>query len=356
MRVGLLLTGLVNDKKTIDHLKQQLDYWQKCGLELEIYSTAWNNLHGYPWSTPNLRIDYRNPIQDPELVDYAISVLKPKRHCDILYSNLYNMFVDHCEQFNHNPYDKINAVAKSLQNCTFDKFGDTTEFDDWWIVYTWFTRFVYYMNQPYSLNQVINIALDQLDPPTVFLKWRWDLLINYHKDTENIIHRLEQIQQHEGYGMHFNRAWLFGEEQTNLTIESVRMHLPWPLQDQPVCVDDTWFMFNKLTAENLRKIMSAYLNVWSFDEPHQHRNLWNAVEQLNLHRGSYTKEPLSRILVRSGKLIDDHFHRNTDRFFAQQQQNNQLASTLNTMITKPTDEQLELFRYQAISSFDWSRK
>lgn len=356
MRVGLLLTGVINDVKTVEHLQRQLEYWNRCGLETEIYSTTWSNTHRYPWSTPTLQTDYANPVQDPVVVERALEIVKPIRHRELLYSNMYELFVEYCGQFSSAPYDKINRVAKGLRNQTIDQFENTVEFDDWWITYAWFTRFVYYINQAYSLSQVLGMAVGQKNPPGVFLKWRWDLLCNYQQDTASLIYRLGEIKQHEGYGIHFNRAWLFGEKQTDVAVNATRLNETWPLQDQPVCVDDTWFAFNRITAENLRKITSAYLRVWSFDEPHQHRNLWSAVADLNLARGSYTAKPLSRILVRSGELIDDHFHRDTDRFFAQQQQNNQLASQFNTMITKPNATELELCRYQAISSFDWSRK
>jgi len=354
MRVGLLLTGLVNDTKTIKHLQKQIEYWNQSGIETEIYSTSWSDTHRYPWSTPTLKTDYGNPIQDTAVIDYAVSTLNPNRHLELLYCDLYDKFIEYCSQFNSNPYNKINRVAKSLRNCRFNKFGDITEFDDWWITYTWFTRFVYFVNQAYSLSQVINIALDQTNPPQVFLKWRWDLLCNYHRDTENLIHRLETMQRHEGYGIHFNRAWLFGEETKDIEIKATRMHEVWPYEDQPICVDDTWFIFNDMTANNLRKIMSKYLEVWNFDEPHQHLNLWSAIGKIQLQRGSYTTEPMSRILVRSGELIDDHFHRNTDRFFAQQQQNNQLASPMNKLMAKANDAEFKKYLYQAISSFDWS--
>lgn len=315
MKLAVYITGIIQHRtKVLPYLKMQFEYLQSVGIDVDIYCVFWSPANRYPYKIENVIPCPEIPMESYDSIEYALDILKPKDFKVISYNDLTPGFIEYSNNVNDELYKNFENIYQyqTFTNKTITPeyfISDDSEttvklFEDWYNYHNSFCKFSHHTSQIYSTNT----ALTMIHDADVVLKWRYDLLFNWHKYTEKLKLLVELSNKNKELFL-ISRAW---KEQTPIKI--LRYDNPEP---GSIIADDQWFLCSFSAAKNIEnKFYKNFITAFSNSNTKgvlQHRLFY---ESLYNSTGITveTAGPIDELLIRNPESIPTNFSKNTEMY------------------------------------------
>lgn len=309
MKLAIFLTGLIGHRTgVLPYINEQFNYLRSNGLEVDVYCVFWSPTSRFPYKLEGVTPYPNIPTESYDSIQQAIDILKPVDYSVISYDELTHSFIDYCEMSQQSDLVDLHKSQTFIDKIiTSDYFNESSneqtvkKFESWYNYHNTFCKFAHHASQIYSANCALNL----LKETDVVLKWRYDLLFNWHKFTNKLKLILELSEQNKNL-LFINRAW---REQNSIKI--LRYDNPLP---NKIIADDQWYVSSREGMENVKnsfynKFVLAYANVTT-NNVMQHQLFYEALYNVN----GITLETVGSIdelLIRNDNTIPNNFLHNT---------------------------------------------
>ena len=289
MRVAIFLTGQIQHRyNVIPHIKQMFSsLGNRYGLTVDYYCHFWETQNKYFYYIDDNMIEMKLPTEDSRDKNKVASLLSPIGYVCSSYDELWPYYKIMAS--NRHTYLSDGEWAKHLYtNIVDNKFTNKSihervflnEYDDpfrsfqeWYNCHVDWCKFVHVTNQIFSAAKCMNTIAHSPTEYDVVLKWRYDLVFDYHNYGNMLYKIINSAANRDGY--HTEIAWKgIDWSEPYKTVEDI-------LPDDVVSLGDVWWATNqntnrKMSVDLLNKYVDNVLET-ADHEGGQHTWIYDAI-------------------------------------------------------------------------------
>lgn len=360
----MYLTGLIKEKTDVlPHIKKMFDYLAiRNGISIDYYCHFWDPSNRYPYNIDDTEFKITVPKESNESINYAIDIFDPTNYSVVPYKNMYDGYLSWFIQTHYNVQsaDKFTETVKyCFDNHLFynktinkkffiDNFVDDVDkkFNNWWFHHISWCTFSHKFSQLYSASSMMELISNSNKDYDAILKWRYDVIANYHRYESRIIETLK-ISKYKNY-FFTDTAWVVnnGESNFNLTKDDINYNY----KNKEIYLNDIWWITNKhINDVILRSLHESYLKNMNI-KGGTHRWLYKTLRDCDIDIDIVGK--IDEIIIRFPNTIPDEFHNCAGKYYEYLQNNNfrkKEKSDYNNIVRNHDDRSL----YHTTKFFDF---
>lgn len=316
MRVAIFLTGQIQHRyKVIPHIKQMFSaLGNRYGLTIDYYCHFWETQNKYFYYVDDNAIEMKLPSEDSRNKNKVLSLLDPGGYVCSSYDELlpyYKIMASNRHKYlSDGGHLHINLVDNKFTNTSIHERVFLNEYEnppqsfmEWYNCHVDWCKFVHVTNQIFSASKCMNMIVQSSNEYDVVLKWRYDLVFDYHNYGNMLYKIIRSSANRDGY--HTEIAWKgIDWSEPYKTVEDI-------LPDDVVSLGDVWWATNQNTNRKMAgNLLNNYVDNVLETPEHvggQHTWIYDAIVRsmgipIHLHG------KLRECIIRNPSTLNNAFH------------------------------------------------